>query len=120
MRVRSFLTPSAGSHHYPVYDTLMGRKSVVVGLAVGYADRNGIRAVAPGQEVIDRLADLTTEEARLHVVSITDEIDAEEQIDKALSTTEAGSAVLLLCANSRLLNSTLTLLNPADAPRTIQ
>jgi hypothetical protein len=120
MRVRSFLAPRTGSQDYPVYDTLLGRKSVMVGLAVGFADKSGIRAMSPGQEVIDRLADLTNEEARLHVVSITDEMDAEERIDKILTTTEPGSAVLLLCADSRILDTTLLLLNPADSPRTIQ
>ena len=120
MRVRSFLAPQTGSHHFPVYDTLLGRKCVMVGLAVGYADKNGIRAVSPGQEVIDRLADLTNDEARLHVVSITDELEAEERIDKVLATSEPGSAVLLLCADSRILDSTVSLLNPADGPRTIQ
>jgi hypothetical protein len=120
MRVRSFLAPQAGTNQYPVYDALMGRKSVMIGLAVGYADKDGIRAMAPGQEVIDRLADLTNDEARLHVVSITDEVEAEERIDKVLETTEPGSAVLLLCADSRILDTTLLLLNPADEPRTIQ
>ena len=120
MRVRSFLAPQAGTQQYPVYDTLLGRKSVMVGLAVGYADKSGIRAMSPGQEVIDRLADLTTEEARLHVVSITDEMDAEERIHKVLTTTEPGSAVLLLCADSHILDNTLLLLNPDEGPRTIQ
>jgi hypothetical protein len=120
MRVRSYPAPQSGPNDYPVYDTLLGRKSVMVGLAVGYADKDGIRAMSPGQEVIDRLADLTNDEARLHVVSITDEIDAEERIDKVLTTTEPGSAILLLCADSRIMDSTLMLLNPADAPRTLQ
>ena len=120
MRVRSFLAPAAGSHSYPVYDTLLGRKSVVVGLAVGYADKNGIRAISPGQEVIDRLADLTNDEARLHVVTITEDTDVEERIDKVLNTTEPGSAVLLLCADSGIMDMTLLLLNPADEPRSIQ
>ena len=120
MRVRSFLAPSVGAHCYPVYDTLLGRKSVMVGLAVGYADKTGIRAMSPGQEVIDRLADLTNEEARLHVVSITEEMDVEDRIDKVLATTEPGSAVLLLCADSSILDMTRLLLNPADEPRTIQ
>ena len=120
MRILSYLSPQRDYQNYPIYDTLLDRKSVMVGLAVGYADQNGIRAMDPGQEIIDRLADLTADDAHLRVVTITEDTELRERLGEVFETVEAGSAILFLCADGRMLDATVDLLNRVDGPKSVQ
>lgn len=120
MRILSYLSPQRDLRTYPIYDTLCDRKSVMVGLAVGYADESGIRAIDPGQEIIDRLADLTADDAHLRVVAITEESHLRERIGEVFEAVEAGSAVLFLCADGRVLDATADLLNRVEGSKQVQ
>jgi len=95
----------------PAFDALVGKKSLVVGIAVGVKQGPDLAAVlvsAVGQEVIRRCGahlDLNYPDGAVLLVEVKRVAHAVERVRKALAEAPEHALVLLLCADDKVYDA---------------